>query len=172
MKKVVFKFGLISGCIPALWFAMVPLFKNQELTHSMAIGWVTYILAGLFVFFGIKNYRDNYNGGIISFGKALTAGLLIALLGAVVFVIIWEIMYFNFFHDMMDGFFTTEMDRMKASGASAEEIEKSKAFWETYKNNPLMNGLMTLVEPLTPSILIALISSLILMRKTKKEVIA
>lgn len=138
----------------------------------MAIGWVTYIAAGLFVFFGIKSYRDNYNGGIISFGKALTAGLLIALLGAVVFVIIWEIMFFNFFHDMMDGYFTMEIDKMKASGASAAEIEKSKEFWETYKNNPLMNGLMTLVEPLTPSILITLISALILKRKTKKEVIA
>lgn len=138
----------------------------------MAIGWVTYILAGLFVFFGIKSYRDNYNGGTISFGKALGAGLLIALLGAVVFVIIWEIMYFNFLHDMMDGYFTMEMDKMKASGASAEEIEKSKAFWEMYRNNPLVNGLMTLIEPLTPSILIAFISSLILMRKTKKEAIA
>ncbi len=172
MKKVVLKFGLISGCIPALWFCLVPFFKNQELSQSMAIGWVTYIAAGLFVFFGIKSYRDNYNDGIISFGKAFTAGLLIALLGAVVFVIIWEIMYFNFFHDMMDGYFTMEMDKMKASGASAEEIEKSKAFWEMYKNNPLINGLMTLVEPLTPSILIVLISSFILKRKTKKEAIA
>ncbi|MBP7808868.1 MAG: DUF4199 domain-containing protein [Bacteroidia bacterium] len=172
MKKVVLKFGLIAGVIPALWFCLVPLFKNQELSQSMAIGWVTYIAAGLFVFFGIKSYRDNYNDGIISFGKAFTAGLLIALLAAVVFVIIWEIMFFNFFHDMMDGYFTMEMDRMKASGASADEIEKSKAFWEMYKNNPLMNGLMTLVEPLTPSIPIALISSFILKRKTKKEAIA
>lgn len=172
MKNIVLKFGLISGVIPALWFCFVPFFKNQELSQSMAIGWVTYIAAGLFVFFGIKSYRDNYNDGVISFGKAFLAGLLIALLGAVVFVIIWEIMFFNFFHDMMDGYFVMELDKMKASGASAAEIEKSKEFWEMYKNNPLMNGLMTLVEPLTPSILITLISSLILKRKTKKEAIA
>jgi len=172
MKNIVLKFGLISGVIPALWFCFVPFFKNQELSQSMAIGWVTYIAAGLFVFFGIKSYRDNYNDGIISFGKAFLAGLLIALLGAVVFVIIWEIMFFNFFHDMMDGYFVMELDKMKASGASAAEIEKSKEFWEMYKNNPLMNGLMTLVEPLTPSILITVISSLILKRKTKKEAIA
>ena len=172
MKNIVLKFGLISGCIPALWFCFAPLFKNQELSQSMVIGWVTYIAAGLFVFFGIKSYRDNYNDGVISFGKALLAGFLIALLGAVVFVIIWEIMFFNFFHDFMDGYFTMEMDKMKASGASADEMEKSKAFWETYKNNPLMNGLITLVEPLTPSILIALISAFILKRKTKKEAVA
>jgi len=172
MKKVVLTFGVLCGLLPILTMIIGLLAGSGHGNGSLVLGWTVIILSSLFIFFGMRSYRENYNNGVISFGKAFQVGILIALIGALMYVIVWEIVYFNFMHDMMDGYFTAEMERMKASGASPEEMEKGKAFWEMYKNNPLVNAAMTSMEPLTVTVPVTLISSLIVKRKTKKETVA
>ena len=60
------------------------------------------------------------------------------------------------------------VDELKASGASAAEIEKQTTemaeFGEMYKN-PFFNALMTYMEILPVGLIVTLISSLILKRK-------
>ena len=169
MKKIVLTFGVLCGLLPILTMVIGLLLDSGHGSGSLVLGWTVILLSSLFIFFGIRSYRENHNNGVISFGKAFQVGILIALVGALMYVLVWEIMYFNFMHDMMDGYFTAEMEKLKASGASPEKIEESKAFWEMYKNNPLVNGLMTIMEPLTVTVPVTLISALILKRKTKKE---
>ena len=169
MKKVVLTFGALSGTIPVMMFVIAPLI-SKDLHGSLILGWTTIILSAVFIFVGIRSYRENYNNGVISFGKALKVGLLITLIGALMYVLVWEIMYFNFMHDMMDGYFAAEMDKVKASGASAEEIEKSRVMWDSYKNNPLVNAAFTILEPITVTIPVSFIAALIMKQKTKKEV--
>lgn len=172
MKKVVLTFGVLSGLLPVVVMVLGMLFGSGHGNGAFILGWTVIILSSLFIFFGVRSYRENYNNGVISFGKAFKIGILIALIGALMYVLVWEILYFNFMHDMMDGYFTAEMDKMKAGGASPDELEKSKAFWEMYKSNPLVNSAMTIVEPLTISVPVTLISSLILKRSAKKETAA
>ncbi len=168
MKKVVLTFGVLCGAIPVLMFVIAPLI-SADLKNSLVLGWTTIILSSIFIFVGIRSYRENYNSGTISFGKALRVGLLITLVGALMYVIVWEIVYFNFMHDMMDKYFVMEMDKLKATGASPEEMDKSRAFWDSYKHNPFLNAAITILEPTSVTIPVAFISSLILKRKTKKE---
>jgi hypothetical protein len=172
MKKIVLTFGVLCGLLPVLTMVIGLLVGSGHGNGSLVLGWTVIILSSLFIFFGVRSYRENYNNGVISFGKAFKVGILIALVGGLMYVLVWEIMYFNFMHDMMDGYFTAEMDKLKASGASPDKIEETKAFWEMYKNNPLVNSAMTIMEPLTITIPVTLISSLILKRNTKKEVLA
>jgi hypothetical protein len=172
MKKIVLTFGVLCGLLPVLTMVIGLLMDSGHGSGSLVLGWTVIILSSLFIFFGVRSYRENYNNGVISFGKAFQVGILIALTGGLMYVLVWEIMYFNFMHDMMDGYFTMEMDKMKASGASPEQMEKSKAFWEMYKNNPFVNAAMTILEPLTITVPVTLISSLILKRNTKKEAVA
>src|SRR4051794_23354067 len=97
MKKTVLTFGLISGAIiSALMLATVPFMHKIGFNRGLIIGYTTMVLAFLLVFFGIRSYRENIGDGQISFGRALSVGLLIMLISCVCYVVTWEIVYFNF----------------------------------------------------------------------------
>jgi hypothetical protein len=72
----------------------------------------------------------------------------------------------------MEKFSAQELDELKASGASQIEIDKETIKMENmvkmYKN-PFFNALMTYVEILPVGLVVTLISSLILKRKTAKN---
>ncbi len=85
MRKVVLAYGTISGGIcAAMFFITHPLYMNNVITseNSVIIGFATMILALSLIFFGIKSFRDNQRGGVISFGKAFQVGILIAVVAS------------------------------------------------------------------------------------------
>jgi hypothetical protein len=172
MKKVVLTFGLLSGLIPITVMILGMIFGSGHGTGALILGWTVIILSSVFIFFGIKSYRDNYNDGVISFGKAFQVGILITLISAVLYVLVWEVMYFNFMHDMMDGYFAAQAEQLKASGASQAELDGAMEMAKNYKSNPLYNAAFTILEPTTITVPMTLIASLIMKRKTKKEAVA
>lgn len=172
MKKVVFTFGALSGAIPVLMFVIGAIFGGPHWQGSLVLGWATIILSAVFIFVGIRSYRENYNNGVITFGKAFQVGILITLIGALMYVIAWEIIYFNFMHDMMDSYFAAEVEKLKTSGATEEQINNSIEMGRLYKTNPLVNAAWTIMEPITVTIPMTLIAALVMKRKTKKEAIA
>jgi hypothetical protein len=120
------------------------------------------------VFVGIRNYRDKYNGGVISFGKAFKIGILMVLIASTIYVVAWLIVYFFFIPDFMDKYAVHEIGKLKANGASQIKIdEKTKEmadFARMYKN-PFFNAMMTYIEVLPVGLVVTLISSLVLKRK-------
>jgi len=74
--------------------------------------------------------------------------------------------------DFMEKYSAHMIDEMKASGASQVEIDKQTkemaSFGEMYKN-PFFNAMMTYVEILPVGLVVTLISSLILKRKSAKN---
>ena len=130
------------------------------------------LLAFSLVFFGIRNYRDKYNEGVISFGKAFKIGIMIVLIASTIYVIAWLIDYFFFIPDFMEKYSAHILDELKASGASQIEIDKQTqemaSFGRLYKN-PFFNAMMTYLEILPVGLIVTLISSLILKRKTAKN---
>ena len=172
MKKVVLTFGLLSGLIPITVMVLGMLFGSGHGNGALILGWTVIILSSVFIFFGIKSYRDNYNDGIITFGKAFQVGILITLISALMYTLVWEVAFFSFMNDMMDGYFNAEAEKLKASGASQAELQGALDMAIKYKTNPLYNAMFTILEPTPVTIPMTLIASLIMKRKTKKEVAA
>ena len=141
---------------------------NVNYDTSMLIGYASMLIAFSLVFVGIRNYRDKFNEGIISFGKAFKIGTMIVLIASTIYVIAWLIDYFFFIPDFMDKYATHMLDELKASGASQLEIDKQAEeiarFGKMYKN-PIFNAMMTYMEILPVGLIVTLISSLILKRK-------
>lgn len=89
MQKTVFKYGayaLITGA--GLFLASLVLGKELNYTAQAALGYISITLCLLFVFFGIKHYRDKENNGMVSFGKAMIIGLLISVFAGIGFACI------------------------------------------------------------------------------------
>jgi hypothetical protein len=176
MKKIVLTFGLISGAIATLMmFVTIPLIGRVSYEYLTVLGYTTFVVCFLMVFFGIRSYRDNVGGGTISFGKAFTVGILITLISCGIYVISWEIIYHNFLPDFLEKYSAYMLEKMRAAGASQDElnrqIQENNEFIQMYRN-PFVRYAFALMEAFPVGLLITLISALVLKRKTPKADLA
>ncbi len=177
MQKNILIYGLVAGIIVSvLMLSSINYFShcegNVDWNTSMLIGYASMLIAFSLVFVGIRNYRDKFNGGVISFGKAFKIGILIVLIASTIYVISWLICYFFFIPDFMDKYSAQELENMKTSGATAAEMEnkaKEMAKFAGMYKNPFFNAMLTYAEILPVGLIVTLISSLILKRKTVKN---
>lgn len=171
MKRVVLIFGCISGVISSALILVTTYLCTKgivDFDNGAILGYSSMVLAFLLVFFGVRAYREN-SGGTVTFGRAFTVGLLIALISCGFYVVSWEIVYYNDLLPDFWGQWTQHMvAKMEKEGAApaaieAKRIEMAK-FQEAYKN-PLVNVAYTFIEPFPVGLLAALISAAILRRK-------
>ncbi len=174
MKKIVWLFGITAGFILALGIFLSAVFNSHiDFNNSMYFGYAMMLLAFSLIFVGIKNYRDKYNNGLVSFGKAFQVGLLITLIASSMYVISWLIDYYYFIPDFADKYAAHAIEKLKASGAAAAEISRQTAAMESFKTmykNPLFNILITYTEILPVGLVISLICALVLRKKTAVEI--
>lgn len=175
MKKTVLTFGLLSGAVlSAMMLLTMPFNDKIGFDKAMIVGYTTMIIAALFVYFGVRSYRDNVNGGTVGFGRALAVGLLISLVASIMYVATWELAKNKIAPDFDARYEAHMIDKAKASGKSQADIDKEIA--EVQKNmamykNPLVNIAFTFLEPLPVALLASLISAAAL-RRRKGPVIA
>jgi hypothetical protein len=173
VKKTVVTFGLISGLMISVLMGGSLLFANKIGSgHSMVIGYTIMVASFLLIYFGIRSYRDNTLAGRISFSRAFACGILITLITSVCYVVMWEVLYFNFLPHFMDSYFAAQIHRVQAAGldpaTTATRIAAIQRSQQLYQN-PLVNMAYTFMEPLPVGLLITLISAAILRRKSSLE---
>ena len=101
MKKNIIIYGLIAGVVVAIpmLFVTNSIANDQgvvDFDKGMLIGYASMLIAFSLVFVGIRNYRDKYLGGTITFGKAFKTGFYIVLISSTIYVITWLIDFFFF----------------------------------------------------------------------------
>lgn len=173
MKKTVLTFGLIAGLIISVLMGGSLLLADKIGSgHSMVLGYTIMVASFLLIYFGVRSYRDNELAGQISFGRAFACGILITLITTVCYVVMWEILYFNFMPHFMDSYFAAQIQKVQASGLDpatmAAKVAEIQHFQQQYQN-PLVNMAYTFMEPMPVGLLITLISAAVLRRKAPAE---
>lgn len=175
MRKIVLRFGLASGSIlVAMALIMIPLCLRGTLDfdNSEILGYSSMVLSFLLVFFGIRSYRNTVAGGAIGFGKAFQVGILITLITCAMYVIAWEIAYFNFFPDFLDQYSAHVLAKMRAAGESEAAIQEAAtkmAGLAKHYSNPLFNSAITFMEVFPVGLVMTLLSAAILRRKPPQD---
>ena len=175
MKKNIIVGGLISGLILAAFMVVVTAicYKNEDFESSMVLGYASMILAFSMIFVGIKNYRDRFNNGFVTFGKAFKIGLYITLIASTIYVLVWLIDYYLFIPDFLDKYSAHVLREAKTAGASPvemqEKVDEMGGYKEMYKN-PLLIILLTYTEVLPVGLVVSIISALILKRKSNQQI--
>jgi hypothetical protein len=174
MKISIIVYGLIAGLVVSI----LMLISVNSISHregnfnyntSLLIGYASMLIAFSLVFVGIRNYRNKYNKGVISFGTAFKIGIMIVIIASTIYVVAWLIDYFFFIPDFAEKYSAHILDKLKASGASQTEIDKQTkemANFAMMLKNPFYNAIMTYVEILPVGLIVTLISSFILRRKS------
>ncbi|MEM8927625.1 MAG: DUF4199 domain-containing protein [Bacteroidota bacterium] len=80
MKTSVIRFGAFGVLVGFTAFLAGLYF---DITTNEAFGYATIVASLLFVYFGIRHFRDKQNKGKVSFKQALVVGLLISMFTAI-----------------------------------------------------------------------------------------
>lgn len=176
MKRNIIVFGAISGLIISTFMGISMAMMScgsgdaDGGLGSMIVGFSAMAVAFSFIFVGIKNFRDKKNGGVITFGKAFYMGCMISLIASTMYVLTWAVEFHYFMPDFIDKYSEIQIKQMRESGLSGAALDEAIKGIETakynYKNSPLHFALYTYMEILPVGVIITLISSLILKRKT------
>ncbi len=77
MKKTVLIYGLIAAAITIIPMTIFNMLSGDEFNFKMGeiVGYASMIIALSTIFIGVRKYRDEELGGVISFGKAFLSGM-------------------------------------------------------------------------------------------------
>ena len=85
-------YGLLSGTvIIAVILGGSTLAPDSAIFQTVWFGYTVMVVAMIFLFVGVKRYRDVEKGGVIRFLPALGMGLAIGLVAVIAYVVIWEL---------------------------------------------------------------------------------
>lgn len=169
MKKTVLTFGLLSGALSAaLMFATVPFAERIGFDRAIFVGYTIIVISFLFVYFGVRSYRDNVLGGTITFGRGCNVGLLITLITCACYVAAWLVLYYNVMPDFGDRYAAYLVEGVRTSGGSQAEVDEMTRRGDDMKKmleNPLINAAVTFTEPFPVGVVMTLISAAMLRKK-------
>lgn len=170
MKKIVLTYGLIAGFLVSIFMvsSMAWCYLSASFEGNMYVGFATMILAFSLIFVGVKKWRDDQNGGSLSFGQGFLIGLYISLIASTMYVVSWMVEYHFFMPDFMEKYMAHAIEQAQAAGATVADIARKKAEMEPYKEmyqNPLMFALITYTEILPVGLVVSLVSAFILKKK-------
>lgn len=167
MKKIVLLTGLIIGAVLSINMLIMVnrLYSNPDFKGNDIVGYTVFILLFSLIFFGVRNYRNKQLGGYITFGKALTTGVLITTLAAGIYVIVWLFYYYLVVPDFIE-VYSNYVLKNCAPDNLAEKTAEMESLKASYKN-PLFVILMTFMEVAPIGFVVSIISALILKKKPK-----
>ena len=168
MKKTVLRYGTYGSVLIAILFSL-SLYIGEYFSYSAreVIGYTTMVLSLSFIFFGIKHYRDQENGGVVSFGTSLKMGVLISLIVSLVFGII-DVIYIEFINpEFMTEYYAHSVETLKNSVPPEEFQEKLKELeaQKEFFSSSFMSFLVMSMTVFVLGFIISLISALFLQRK-------
>ncbi len=168
MKKTILKFGGY-GLLTALILFLLVLWLGMSLSYSVQeiVGYATMLASLSFIFFGIKHYRDRFNNGEVSFGKALLIGLGIAILVGVGIAVADYIYTAVINPDFVEEYTAYSIENLRET-VPPEEFEQKKLELENEIQSMDSSGILAFVMFATVVIIgfiISLISALILQQK-------
>ena len=167
MKKTILRFGLYGiGTICLISLLSWSLVDVVDNTTGEVIGYSSMVVSLLFVYFGIKHFRDKENNGKVTFAKALLIGILISLMVSLAFGIL-DIIYVKYVNpDFMTEYYQGMLEQ--AQSLPTEEFEIRKAELQSEKEmflNPYIHFFIMSMMVFVIGFIISLLSALILQRK-------
>ena len=167
MKSTVLRYGIYATLTLLIiaWGAFF-LLKNANRGLQETAGYLSMLLAMIFIFLGIRYYRDRENGGHLTFGQGLKVGVLIVLIPAVAFGL-FDILYTevldptwkeNYYAEYIENLRqTVSADKLQAA---IQKAEKEKEMF----SNPIFHFLIMGGTVFIIGFIVTIISSLALRR--------
>lgn len=144
-------------------FSLILYFFDQ--TFNKTLGYVSILIIIIGVVLGIKSFRNESRGGILSYGQAVGAGTIIGLYAGIIGAIFTFLLYKLIDPDLMEKMYTFMEEQMIEKGNIPEEmIEQSMEVTKKIMS-PLVISLGVIFNYVFFGVIVSLIAGIFL----KKE---
>jgi hypothetical protein len=129
------------------------------------LGYLIMLVALSSILVGVKQYRDDVQGGVIGFWKALSIGVGIAAVAGLAYVAVWEAYVAIAHYDFAGDYARAILARKRAAGVSGADYQKAAAEMEAFRKNyanPLYRLPMVFIEIFPVGLLVALVGAALL----------
>jgi uncharacterized membrane protein YhaH (DUF805 family) len=151
--------GLLAILAIILGFALE---TTSEIFTSVYFGYLAMLLALIFLYIGVKRYRDTRLGGAISFGRGLALGLAITLVACITYALVWELYLTSTDFVFIDEYITASINLAHAEGLTGAALEARLAEINDMRvslENPLTRLVISFMEFGPVGLLVSLISA-------------
>ena len=158
MKKSILTYGVIAGFV-----VVIVNFSSVHLGHASTwLGFLVMFIAFATIFVAIKQYRDQVQGGVITFSTGLLMGLGISAVAGVIYVLMWELYLVATDYGFIQTYTDSLVEAKRSSGASDAEIAATVQQMDDFKvqyMNPLFRLPVTLLEIFPVGFIVSLVSA-------------
>jgi hypothetical protein len=170
MKKIILRYGSYAAIFEFLFFVLAWLILDLvRVSHQLQgfIGLIVITCPLIFVYFGIRYYRDKLNNETITFLQALKIGLLIVIIPAVSYALIETIYVLIIDPKFYENVAAYDIEQYRKSLSSAQFAIKLKEIKQqvVLDNNPFYNFSVLVLMIGALGTIITIISALLLKRK-------
>ncbi|WP_209329040.1 DUF4199 domain-containing protein [Lunatimonas salinarum] len=157
-------FGMVGGFLLVLGFLFLYLLGTEPVGMLLIFG---YVVVPVFVFAGIKQFRDKFNGGALYFSQGMSIGFLVYILMALISALfIWGFMAFK--PEVFEAFKASNVALLEEKRGLLTEQLGEESFEETYRNIQDMSVfdvvLNDFLRKIFPGLFFTIIISIILKR--------
>lgn len=167
IKNTVIKWGLISAAISIIYSVINTQLMMNDINFNKALNVLLSSIISIFILYmGIKEFRDKFNGGSLTFGKGFKIGFLIVTISTVIFAI-FTFIYYSYIIDysIIENLSINESIKyMKDKKMSEEQIKQSLVYTRKF-----LTINFAIISIVIIGIVIGSIFSLILAAILKKE---
>ena len=156
-------FGLIIGIVLVIYTLLLYM-TNSYLTKNFLLSIIQWILVIGGLYWGIKSYRDQQEGGYITYGKSVGLGVLISVFVGVIMGIFTYLLFVAIDPGLMDESMKIAQEEMLKRGMSPDQVETATEMQRNFQSPILM-----LFGSILSFAFIGTILSLIISIFTKKE---
>jgi hypothetical protein len=137
MQKLILRYSIYAA-LTLIVFGLFNFTVLNKLSYEVQeiAGYLSIFISMIFVFMGIKQYRDQVNGGKLSFVEGLKVGTLIVLIPAIAFGLLdlvytelinpaWKEQYYNLYLEQYKSLPAAEFEKMKSQLKAQQEMFSS-----------------------------------------------
>lgn len=157
-KNTILIYGSLLGVLSIVLALIGYILKSDQSGTFKFLTWLIYIVA---IILGIKHYRDKGRNGFISYGNAVGTGVLISLVGGIIFSIYLVLLVEVIDPDYITNIMQKAQDAMIEQGQSEEQIRMALKIQRKF-SNPIVFALMGIVGSLFTGLITSLIVSIFL----------
>jgi hypothetical protein len=174
MKKTVFRYGIISFVTICTLGFINYLGSIKISNYNGAIGgYISIVLSLIFVYVGIKQFRDKVNGGFVSYKQAFLVGILIVIFPSLANGI-YDVIYVKFIDPgFMDKYYDQAIQHMKVElppdqfRVKLKSLESERAMLK----NLYLQFIMMFLTVFLIGVIVTALSSLVLYKRPKTKTV-
>jgi hypothetical protein len=172
MKKAILRFGTYSALSELISFVLCWLILsvfNIGISAQGNLGWAAILCPLVFIYFGVRYYRDKVNDGAITFLGALKIGLLITIMPSLFYAFIETVFVTLIDPHFYSNIYLKELDEYRKTMSVAEFTAKMNEMKQELARdkNALYNFTTIALFIASCGAIVSLLCALLLWKKSK-----